>query len=133
MLFKKDLRYVFFILSFLVMVFYFVCVNDAGYAGYVSPNMGSFIGLRYSGKSAAAVQNASTFKNSSFYALFGLNGWHSHRIVSACGMECQNILTNIFTPFKKIAAFFVFIFLLYIFVQKLLVLSINHPPKSLIV
>ncbi len=126
---KRYLYVAFFVLSFLSIT-YLICVTELSYAYPASSNIG-FSAKIYHPKKPITIQNKSVFKNSVFYALLSSSSKHLQQIQSICGIECQNIFTNIFDSTGNFGATFMLIFLLYIFLQKLLIFPINHPPKFL--
>ncbi len=126
---KRYLYVAFFVLSFLSIT-YLICATDLSYAYPASSGIGLSAEI-YHSKKPITIQNRSALKNSIFYALFSSSSEHLQQIQSICGIECQNIFTNIFDSTGNFGATFMLIFLLYIFLQKLLIFPINHPPKFL--
>jgi len=116
---------------FFGMASYLLCAGSSAYARHAFPVGGFSNGSYHSKKIVTVQQGRSISKNSSFYGLFSLSGQRFHKIQFACGMECQNILAKIFNPIWRINMVFVIILLLFVFIQKLLVFPVNHPPRSL--
>lgn len=131
MFLKKYLHFLFFLLIFLGLASYLACANGAAYARFASPAGGFSAGLFHSKKIITVQRNRLIVKHFPFSALFGTSGVHLNKILSACGMECQNILAKISNPINETNEIFVIILLLCLFVQKLLVFPVNHPPKRL--